>query len=91
MSDQFAAIFRRRPNDGWFRAGNYDITTTDILCALSIVSMFLWGLFQDVWDKLWFRPVLVRDFELWRLVTWPVAAHSNFRVANSSALLSLVR
>ncbi len=74
MSDQFAAAFRRRPNDGWFRAGNFDVTTTDILCGLSIVSMFLWGLFRDAWDRLWFAPVLVRDFELWRLVTWPVAA-----------------
>ena len=73
MSDQFAAAFRRRPNDGWFRAGNFDVTTTDILCGLSIVSMFLWGLFRDAWDRLWFAPVLVRDFEVWRLVTWPVA------------------
>ena len=74
MSDQFAAAFRRRPNDGWFRAGNFDVTTTDILCGLSIVSMFLWGLFRDAWDRLWFAPVLVRDFEAWRLVTWPIAA-----------------
>jgi hypothetical protein len=74
MSDQFAAIFRRRPNDGWFRAGNFDVTTTDILCALSVFSMFLWGLFGDVWDRLPFVPFLVRDFEIWRLVTWPIAA-----------------
>jgi hypothetical protein len=73
MSDQFAAIFRRRPNDGWFRAGRYDVTTTDILCALAAISMFLWGLFRDAWNRLPFAPVLVRDFELWRLVTWPVA------------------
>jgi hypothetical protein len=73
MSDQFAAIFRRRPNDGWFRAGRYDVTTTDILCALAVASMFLWGLFRDAWDRLWFAPVLVRDFEVWRLVTWPIA------------------
>ncbi len=73
MSDQFAAIFRRRPNDGWFRAGNYDITTTDILCGLSVLSMFLWGLFRDAWNRLPFAPVLVRDFEVWRLVTWPIA------------------
>lgn len=73
MSDQFAAIFRRRPNDGWFRAGRYDVTTTDIVCALAVVSMFLWGLARGVWDRLWFAPVLVRDFEIWRLVTWPVA------------------
>lgn len=78
MSDQFAAAFRRRPNDGWFRAGNFDVTTTDILCGLSVVSMFLWGLFQDVWDKLWFAPVLVRDFEVWRLVTWPIATRPTF-------------
>ena len=51
MSDQFAAAFRRRPNDGWFRAGNFDVTTTDILCGLSIASMFLWGLFRDAWDN----------------------------------------
>ena len=74
MSDQFAAIFRRHPNDGWFRVGNYDITTTDILCALSVFSMFLWGLFGSAWDRLPFVPALVRDFEIWRLVTWPIAA-----------------
>ncbi len=73
MSDQFAAIFRRRPNDGWFRAGRYDITTTDILCGLSVLSMFLWGLFREAWNRLPFAPVLVRDFEVWRLVTWPIA------------------
>jgi hypothetical protein len=73
MSDQFAAIFRRRPNDGWFRAGNFDVTTTDILCALAVASMFLWGLFRDAWNRLPFAPTLVRDFELWRLVTWPIA------------------
>ena len=74
MSDQFAAIFRRHPNDGWFRAGKYDVTTTDILCALSVFSMFLWGLFGSAWDRLPFVPALVRDFEIWRLVTWPIAA-----------------
>ncbi len=73
MSDQFAAIFRRRPNDGWFRAGGYDITTTDILCGLSVLSMFLWGLFREAWNRLPFAPALVRDFEVWRLVTWPIA------------------
>ncbi|HSP29503.1 MAG TPA: DUF6576 domain-containing protein [Ilumatobacteraceae bacterium] len=73
MSDQFAAIFRRRPNDGWFRAGRFDVTTTDILCALAVASMFLWGLFREAWNRLPFAPALVRDFEIWRLVTWPIA------------------
>ena len=73
MSDQFAAMFRRRPNDGWFRAGRYDVTTTDILCVLSIASMFVWGLSRSLWQNLPFIPFAVRDFEVWRIVTWPIA------------------
>ncbi|MGB0113742.1 MAG: DUF6576 domain-containing protein [Ilumatobacteraceae bacterium] len=73
MSDQFAAIFRRRPNDGWFRAGGYDVTTTDIVCALSVASMFLYGFSRTNFDRLGFVPFLVRDFEIWRVVTWPIA------------------
>jgi Family of unknown function (DUF6576) len=73
MSDQFAAIFRRRPNDGWFRAGRFDVTTTDIVCALSLATMFVYGLSIDYFGKLVFVPAFVRDFELWRLFSWPVA------------------
>lgn len=73
MSEQFAAAFRRRPNDGWFRAGRFDVTTTDIVCALSLATMFVYGLSIDYFRKLVFVPALVRDFELWRLFSWPVA------------------
>ena len=73
MSEQFAAIFRRRPNDGWFRAGRYDVTTTDIVCALAVGSMFVYGFGVDRFEKLTFVPALVRDFELWRIFTWPIA------------------
>jgi hypothetical protein len=73
MSEQFAAIFRRRPNDGWFRAGRYDVTTTDIVCALALSTMFVYGLGVDRFNKLVFVPALVRDFEIWRLFTWPFA------------------
>jgi hypothetical protein len=73
MSDQFAAIFRRRPNDGWFRAGRFDVTTTDILCALAVATMFVYGLSINYFGKLVFVPAFVRDFQMWRLFTWPVA------------------
>ncbi len=73
MSDQFAAIFRRRPNDGWFRAGRYDVTTTDIICVLAVASMFVYGFGVDRFAKLTFVPAFVRDFELWRIFTWPIA------------------
>ncbi len=73
MSDQIAAMFRRRPNDGWFRAGRFDVTGTDILCTLAIASMFVYGISIDLFARLVFVPALVRDLELWRVVTWPIA------------------
>ncbi len=73
MSQYFAAMFRRRPNDGWFRVGRYDATTVDIMCALAIVSMFVYGLSIALWDNLLFSTILVREYEFWRLFTWPIA------------------
>lgn len=73
MSDQIAAIFRRRPNDGWFTVGRFDVTTTDLVCALAVASMFVYGFSINAFAKLIFVPVLVRNFEAWRIVTWPIA------------------
>lgn len=73
MSDYLQAMFRRRPNDGWFRAGQYDVTTTDILCVLAVASMFLYGLGRELFNNLVFAPFLVRDLEVWRIFTWPIA------------------
>jgi hypothetical protein len=73
MSDQFAAIFRRHPNDGWFRAGRYDVTTTDIVCILAVVTMFVYGAGVRYFSELVFFPPAVRNFEVWRLATWSVA------------------
>lgn len=75
MADYFSAMFRRHPNDGWFRAGRYDVTTVDLVCALAVLSMFVYGILgSDDWARLPFQSYLVREqFDLWRLVTWPVA------------------
>ncbi len=73
MSDQIAAMFRRRPNQGWFHAGRFDVTGTDIVCALGIVSMFMYGISADLFNKLVFYAPLVREGEVWRIITWPIA------------------
>jgi hypothetical protein len=73
MSDQIAAMFRRRPNDGWFHAGRFDVTGTDVICSLAIASMFVYGISADLFDRLIFFAPGVRDLEIWRLVTWPIA------------------
>jgi hypothetical protein len=78
MSDYLQAMFRRRPNDGWFKAGDYDATTTDIMCALAIVSMFIYGLGRSLFARLIFFGPSVREFEFWRVVTWPIAEQPTF-------------
>ncbi|WP_395153147.1 DUF6576 domain-containing protein [Ilumatobacter sp.] len=78
MSDYLQAMFRRRPNDGWFKAGKYDATTTDIMCALAVVSMFIYGLGRSLFEKLIFNAPEVRGLEFWRVVTWPIAEPPSF-------------
>jgi hypothetical protein len=79
MAEYFSAMFRRRPNDGWFQAGRFDLTTTDILCALGVVTMFVYGIMgREDFHRLPFRSWLVREeLELWRLFSWPVATQPN--------------
>jgi hypothetical protein len=73
MSQYFAALFRRRPNDGWFRVARYDVTTVDIITTLAISSMFLWAASQDIFEYLVFNGAEVRNGQIWRCVTWPIA------------------
>ena len=80
MSDYLAAMFRRRPNDGWFHAGRYDVTTTDILCALAVFTMFVYGIAgTSTFDRLDLQLApRSASFEVWRLVTWPIATPPDF-------------
>lgn len=62
-----------RPRHGWTRVGNLDITTTALLVIGGVASMILYAIDKSWFGKLVFHPSLVRDGELWRLVTWPLA------------------
>lgn len=74
MSQYFSAMFRRRPNEGWFRVSRYDATTVDILCALAVFSMFVYGASLTAFSKLlFFAPDVRESFQVWRLITWPIA------------------
>lgn len=61
-----------RPRDGWFRVGNLDITTTALLVFAGVASMFLYAINTAWFDNLLFHPILVRDGDFWRIVTWPI-------------------
>lgn len=62
-----------RPREGWFRVGNLDITTTALLVISGVASMFLFAISRSLFNRLAFEAVPVRNGDLWRLVTWPIA------------------
>jgi len=74
-----------RPRDGWFKLGGFDVTTTALLVGLGIISMFAYAISPGALFNLVFIPELVRQGELWRLVTWPIATDPTIW-----ALISLV-
>lgn len=53
--------------------GNLDLTTTALLVIGGVASMFLWAISKAAVVKLMFHPVYVRDGQIWRLATWPLA------------------
>ena len=62
-----------RPRDGWFRVGNLDITTTALLVFAGVASMFLYAVNKVWFAELVYAPAAVRDGDIWRLATWPIA------------------
>ena len=76
MSGRYAfSLPDPRQRDGWFRVGSIDVTTTALIVGIGVISMFVYAIdrafvFQGV-----FQSTLVREGELWRLVTWPLVAY----------------
>lgn len=62
----------RRERDGWFKLGQVDMTTTAILVALGVLSMFVYAVDKATLVHVVFYGDLVRGGEVWRLATWPV-------------------
>ena len=62
----------RRQRDGWFRIGSLDMTTTALLVAAGIVSMFWYAIDSASLANLAFSGYLVRHGDVWRVITWPV-------------------
>jgi hypothetical protein len=69
----FSVPERRNAGDPWFRIGTLEVTTTVLVVLLSVVGMFIWAIDRTTWGKLVLFPDLVRDGEIWRIITWPVA------------------
>lgn len=84
MTGRFQLNFPEpRPRDGWFKLGGFDVTTTALLVGLGVLSMFAYAVSPSALGNLVFVPELVREGELWRLITWPVATDPSIWAAIS--------
>ncbi|MGN6694545.1 MAG: rhomboid family intramembrane serine protease [Aquihabitans sp.] len=73
MSGRYAfSMPEPRQRDGWFRIGTLDMTTTNIVVGLGLLSMLLYAIdIEAFYQGAYFAPY-VRDGELWRVATWPL-------------------
>jgi len=63
-------------DDGWFRLGRVEVTTTVLVVVLSIASVIEWafeGNFGPLQRHLSLVPDDVVSGQLWQLLTWPLA------------------
>lgn len=63
-------------DDGWFRLGSIEVTTTLLVVGLAIVSFIEWafeGSLGVVQTNLWLDPDSVMSGKVWTLLTWPIA------------------
>ncbi len=63
-------------DDGWFRVGSVEVTTTVLVVVLAIVSVIEWafeGTLGPLQSHLMLDPDTVVSGQVWRVVTWPIA------------------
>jgi hypothetical protein len=79
-------------DDGWFRLGSLEVTTTLLVVGLAIVSFIEWafeGSFGPVQTNLWLDPDAVVSGKVWTLVTWPIAYPGGIGLFDIIALVIL--
>jgi len=69
----FSVPGHRDRSDPWFRIGTLDVTTTMLVVLASVASLFVWALSRTASEFLWLKAEEVKNGEIWRLVTWPIA------------------
>ncbi len=72
MPGRYDFPFSSRQRDGWFRIGEVDITTTAALVGIGVLSMLLYAVDKVLLMKGALYGPLVRNGEVWRIVTWPL-------------------
>src|SRR3954453_2015139 len=66
----------RGSDDGWFRLGSVDVTTTVLVVVVAIVSFVVWALEppgKPIQSALLLNPHSFIHGQVWRVITWPIA------------------
>src|SRR4249919_986856 len=66
----------RGSDDGWFRVGSVDVSTTVLVVAVAIVSFVVWALEppgKPIQSALVLNPDSFLQGQVWRVLTWPIA------------------
>jgi membrane associated rhomboid family serine protease len=56
----------------WFKIGDIDVTTTVLVAATCVLSLFVWAIDSSLLEPFVLFADDVRRGQLWRLVTWPL-------------------
>ncbi len=56
----------------WFKVGDLDVTTSVLVAAACVMSLFVWAIDSSLLRPLVLLADEVRSGQLWRLVTWPL-------------------
>ena len=56
----------------WFRVGELDVTTSVLVTAACVMSLFVWAIDSALLEPFILSADDVRGGQLWRLVTWPL-------------------
>jgi membrane associated rhomboid family serine protease len=70
---RFSMPSNRDRSDPWFRLGSIDITSTIIVSFLCVVSFFIYAASPSWLEPFYLLSYEVRNGEVWRLLTWPIA------------------
>ncbi len=78
---------RGSTDDGWFRVGTIEVTTTILIVGLSTLSLFIRAATLLLYDATVLRSWQVRSGQIWRIGSWPLANEISLWTAISIALL----
>jgi hypothetical protein len=81
----------RGSDDGWFRLGSIEVTTTVLVVVLAIASVVEWafeGNLGPLQSHLYLDPHSVVSGQVWRVLTWPWANPRGIGLLEAIALIN---